>query len=635
MTIHEILKKYWGYDTFRPLQEDIIESVLKGNDTLGLMPTGGGKSITFQVPALKFNSGVTIVVSPLISLMKDQVDNLKKHNINAVYFHSGMTLVENQMAWEKLINGNARFLYLAPERLCNDRFLNLVSQLDINLIVIDEAHCISQWGYDFRPSYLKIKKLRFVKPNVPILALTATATPAVAEDIQRQLLFKKQNVFRKSFARDNLSYIVRRSDAKIHDVLHILSKTSGSAIVYVRSRKRCKDIAEFLSSAEISSTFYHAGLDHKLKEQRQNLWAQGKIRVMVATNAFGMGIDKPDVRVVIHYDFPPSLEEYYQEAGRAGRDGLSSFAVLLANKTDQGLLRRKVTESFPERSIVKDIYEKICIFLHLSIGEGFDSVRQFDIEKFCRLFKIQEKQCRASIKLLSQAGYLYMNESSDSRSRVRIICEREDLYHITELTQIAERVLSKTLRLYTGLFTDFVYVWEPQIASELSISEREVYEAMLELSRRKIIAYIPHTDVPSLYFPTAREETHCLLIGVEIYERRKESITARVEAMINYAFAQSSCRVSRMLEYFGESGNNRCGKCDICRTDKLQSNATLDREALCNRIISFLNNKPEGANIVAIGRHCGKDSRDVAAMLSFLCNEGFLKWNNHMYVVTK
>ncbi|MDE6336420.1 MAG: ATP-dependent DNA helicase [Muribaculaceae bacterium] len=372
MTIHEVLKRYWGYESFRPLQEDIINSVLQGYDTLGLMPTGGGKSITFQVPTLTYDSGLAIVVTPLISLMKDQVDNLRRHHIKAVYFHSGMSALENQLTWEKLVNGRARFLYIAPERLGNERFMAALKRLDIKLIVVDEAHCISQWGYDFRPSYLNIKHLRKIVPNVPVLALTATATPEVAQDIRRQLLFRGDNTFKKSFVRDNISYLVRHSDAKIHDVLHILSNTSGSAIVYVRSRKRCKDIAEFLLSADIPATFYHAGLDHRIKEERQNQWQQNQLRVMVATNAFGMGIDKPDVRVVIHYDLPPSLEEYYQEAGRAGRDGLTSYAVLLTSKSDAGVLRRKVTEAFPERSEVKEIYEKICTFLHVSIGEGYE-----------------------------------------------------------------------------------------------------------------------------------------------------------------------------------------------------------------------------------------------------------------------
>ncbi len=636
MTIHEVLKRYWGYDSFRPLQEDIINSVLQGHDTLGLMPTGGGKSITFQVPTLTYDTGLAIVVTPLISLMKDQVDNLRKRHIKAVHFHSGMSLTENQITWEKLVNGKARFLYIAPERLGNERFMCALRQLDVKLIVVDEAHCISQWGYDFRPSYLNIKNLRKILPHVPVLALTATATPEVAQDIRRQLLFRDDNTFKKSFVRDNISYLVRPSDAKIHDVLHILSHTSGSAIVYVRSRKRCKDIAEFLLSAEIPTTYYHAGLDHRLKEERQNQWQHNQMRVMVATNAFGMGIDKPDVRVVIHYDLPPSLEEYYQEAGRAGRDGLTSYAVLLTSKTDAGVLRRKVTEAFPERSEIKDIYEKICTFLHISIGEGYETVRQFDLEKFCRLFKIQDKRCRAALKLLSQAGYVYFNESPDSRSRLRMICEREDLYHISDISASAELVLAKALRLYTGLFSDFVYIWEPEIAASLSMSEKEVYSAMLELSRRKIVQYIPHTDLPTIYFPTSREETHCLLIGVDIYERRKDQMTRRSEAMIDYAFSSGSCRVERMLSYFGEEQSGNCKKCDICRDNKLKSQGNQPKDTdICTHIISYLNNHPNGATLVSIEQNCGRDKKKIADIIGYLCNEGFIIYKNQLYISTQ
>ena len=635
MTIHEILKRYWGYDSFRPLQEDIINSVLAGNDTLGLMPTGGGKSITFQVPTLTFPKGIAIVVTPLISLMKDQVDNLRKRNISAVCFHSGMTMLENQLAWEKLTHGNARFLYIAPERLGNERFLSALRALDIKFIVVDEAHCISQWGYDFRPSYLKIKVLRKVIPGVPVLALTATATQEVAEDIQRQLEFTKPNVFKKSFVRDNISYLVRKSEAKIHDALHILSKTEGSAIVYVRSRKKCRQIAEFLEEAGIAATYYHAGLDYSKKEYRQNLWQNDHVRVMVATNAFGMGIDKPDVRLVIHYDVPPSLEEYYQEAGRAGRDGLTSYAVLLTSRQDSATLRRRVTEAFPKRSVVKDIYEKICVFLHIGIGEGYESVRQFDINKFCTLFKIQEKQCRAALKLLSQAGYLHFNESADSRSRVKIICEREDLYHVYDLSTITENVLAKTLRLYTGLFSDFVYVWEPEIASALQISERDVYEAMLELARKKLIQFIPHSDLPVIYFPTSREETASLLIGVDIYERRKENMTQRVESMIGYAFVDKGCRVERMLSYFGESASP-CKKCDVCRDGVKGNRKTgLSDADICNNIITYLEKNPLGASLMSIERYSGSDRSKTSQLLSFLCNEGYIIWKNESYVLTQ
>lgn len=636
MTIHDILKKHWGFQSFRPLQQDIIESVLSGHDTLGLMPTGGGKSITFQVPGLYYDSGVTVVVTPLISLMKDQVDNLRKRRIKAVYFHSGMSAAENRNAWEKLVNGKARFLYIAPERLHNDRFMRELREIDVRLIVVDEAHCISQWGYDFRPSYLNIRSLRKIKPGVPVLALTATATPAVADDIMRQLDFRDGKVFRKSFVRDNISYIVRPSETKIHEVLHILSRTSGSSIVYVRSRKRCREISEFLLSADIPSTYYHAGLDFKLKEERQNDWQAGQTRVMVATNAFGMGIDKPDVRVVIHYDLPPSLEEYYQEAGRAGRDGAPSYAVLLASRHDSGVMHRRITEAFPERKVVKKTYERICNFLHVSVGEGFDAVRQFDIGRFCECFDIQERQCRASLRLLSQAGYLQFIEEPDSRSRLKILCDRDDLYHVHDLSDNAEKVLSKTLRLYTGLFIDYVYVREPDIASQLSISETSVYEAMLELSKRKIISYIPRSSLPMIYFPTAREETQAVLIGKDVYEQRRESMKERIDAILDYAFSGNGCRVERMLSYFGESDAGVCGKCDICRADKSQKRKEKDHAALAlERVMQFVKNNPGGVTLSLLERQCGTNPVEVAKVVSFLCNEGFLVCDGQLYYASK
>ncbi len=632
MNIHLILKKYWGYDSFRPLQEDIINSVLAGNDTLGLMPTGGGKSITFQVPGLTFESGVTLVVTPLISLMKDQVDNLRRHHLKAVYFHSGMTASESRLAWEKLTNGNARFLYIAPERLANDRFMLELRQIKVNIIVVDEAHCISQWGYDFRPSYLNINSLRKIKPDAPVMALTATATPEVVKDIMSQLKFRKENVFRKSFARNNISYIVRSSATKIHDVLHILSRTSGSSIVYVRSRKKCREIAEFLASADISATYYHAGLEFAIKEQRQNDWQSGTVRVMVATNAFGMGIDKPDVRVVIHYDLPPSLEEYYQEAGRAGRDGLHSFAVLLAAKTDSAVMRRRVTEAFPDRKIIKKTYERVCNFLHLSIGEGYDSVREFNIEKFCRVFEIQERQCRSSLRLLSQAGYLHFIEDPDSRSRIRFICDREDLYDIHDLSAEAEQVLSAMLRLYTGLFSDYVYIRESEIAARCNFTEQKVYEAALEISRRKIASYIPHSGLPMIYFPTSREETDNLIIGKNIYEKRMLNMQHRTEAMLDYTFSKTGCRVEKMLSYFGEENSGECTKCDICRDNRKTSrHSALSSEDIAKRVIGFLKERPQGAMLPTLERLCGKNSEATAAVVNFLCNEGFIVCENFTY----
>lgn len=630
--IHAILKKYWGYDSFRPLQEDIINSILDGKDTLGLMPTGGGKSITFQVPALTFESGLTIVVTPLISLMKDQVDNLKKRRIKATYLHSGMTSKENRMAWELIVNGKARFLYVSPEKLQNDRFLMELRNLKVNLITVDEAHCISQWGYDFRPSYLNIKKLRKIKPGIPVLALTATATPEVTEDIIRQLEFKDKNIFIKSFSRENISYISRKSDTKIHDVLHILSRTKGSSIVYVRSRKKTKEIAEYLNSAGIPSTFYHAGLESQIKTERQNDWSIGNVRVMVATNAFGMGIDKPDVRVVIHYDLPSSLEEYYQEAGRAGRDGLPSFAVLLHSSTDKALLHRRITEAFPDRKVIKDTYEQICNNLHFSVGEGYQSVKEFDIARFCTLFEDQnEKRCRSSLRILGQAGYMEFIEDLDKRSRMKILCEREDLYDVRFPNKTSEIVLSSALRLYSGLFSDYIYIRESEIAENLKISLNEVYEALVELDKMKIINFIARSSLPLIYLPTAREEKTSLIIGRDIYEARKQNMEQRVEAILDYTFHDSSCRVKRMLKYFGEDSADDCGKCDVCREKKSAKKKDSKQDTTVQNILSFLSQHPEGVRFFSIESKIGGDKNTISQCLSFLCNEGFVKFADNLY----
>lgn len=632
---HKILKKHWGYDNFRPLQEEIIQSVVDGHDTLGLMPTGGGKSITFQVPGMYLPDGVTIVITPLISLMKDQVDNLKQRRIKAVMLHSGMRHSESRIAWEMLFNGKARFLYISPERLHNDRFLLELRHLKVNLITVDEAHCISQWGYDFRPSYLNIKKLRKLKPDVPVLALTATATPKVVCDIMEQLEFRNHKFFKKSFSRENINYIVRTADTKITEVLHILTRTTGSAIVYVRSRKRCKEISEYLENAGISSSYYHAGIDNAEKVERQNLWKSDKIRVIVATNAFGMGIDKADVRTVIHYDLPPSLEEYYQEAGRVGRDGKTSYAVLLYSNSDKAVLRRKVTESFPDRAVIKKTYERICNYLHYSIGEGFDKISEFDILKFCSLFKISERQCRASLRLLEQAGYMQFIEDYDKRSRLRIIVEREELYELKGISKTAIDVLSASLRLYTGLFIDYSFIRENEIANSLKLTQQEIYKAFLELNRNKIVSYIPRSGLPMIYLPTAREETSSLLIGKDIYEKRINDISARAEAVIGYAQFQKGCRVKEMLSYFGEENACDCGKCDRCREKKKTfktENAKLENKIF--EIYNFIKSDPSGVLLQKIQKHIG-NSDFTSKALSYLCNEGFIEFRENKYFSSK
>lgn len=611
-------------------------SVLDGHDTLGLMPTGGGKSITFQVPALILG-GLTVVVTPLISLMKDQVDNLGKRGIKAVFFHSGMTAGETRAAWEKLVNARARFLYCAPERLRNERFVTELRHLDVRLIVVDEAHCISQWGYDFRPSYLNIKTLRSAIPSAPVLALTATATPEVAEDIRQKLLFRTGHAtFRKSFSRDNISYLVRHSEIKIQDVFHILSHTTGSAIVYVRSRKRTRDIAEYLENAGISATFYHAGLDYEVKEERQNAWQNGSVRVIVATNAFGMGIDKPDVRVVIHYDIPPSLEEYYQEAGRAGRDGLTSYAVLLPSKRDKGVMRRRVTESFPEREYILKVYERVCNFLNIAVGEGYDILREFDLDKFCTTFHLQERQCRSALYILTRAGYLDFIEETESRSRVMITVTREDLYHLHEATPQAERVLNILLRNYPGLFTDYVYISESLIVRETGLLDDEVYSALLELSRLRILVYVPKSSMPVMHLPTSREEPRYVQIGKSVYEDRKAVMARRTEAMIDYTYESGTCRVGRMLAYFDETDSGDCGKCDICRDRKSRSGKTAARSITPDTILGLLRQSQYGMTVPVLSHRLSEngfkvDSAALQQILSFMVNEKFIRLTNGIY----
>lgn len=633
--IHHILKKNWGYNSFRPLQEEIINSVLDGHDTLGLMPTGGGKSITFQVPALYYDDGLTLVVTPLISLMKDQVDNLKKLRIKATLLHSGMTAKENRIAWELIVNGKARFLYVSPEKLQNERFLMELRNLKINLIVVDEAHCISQWGYDFRPSYLNIKKLRKLKPDIPVLALTATATPDVVEDIMRQLEFKNHKFFKKSFSRDNISYIVRKSDTRVYDVLHVLSRTQGSAIVYVRSRKKTKEISDYLTNAGVSSTFYHAGLDNQTKTDRQNQWKTGGVRVMVATNAFGMGIDKPDVRVVIHAGLPPSLEEYYQEAGRAGRDGKNSYAVLLASKTDKALLHRRITESFPERKIIREIYKLICVHLHVSLGEGYESIKEFDIARFCSLFKIDEKTCRAALRILSQAGYMHYIDDPVKKSRFIITVDREELYDTRFPNKNTEIVLAAVMRLYTGLFSDYVYISESEIASRTHLSLTDTYEALLELDRMKIADFIPRSGLPLIYLPTAREEEEYLAIGKDIFEERKKIMESRTEAILDYTFNAGNCRVKRMLEYFGEYDSGDCLKCDVCRDKHKSKKVSIKEDNIEDKILRFIDQHPEGSRFVSIQQICPGEKEAISKTLAYLCNEGFIKFSNSLYYPAK
>ncbi len=576
--IHKLLKRHWGYDTFRPLQREIISSVLSGKDTLGLLPTGGGKSITFQVPALALG-GVTIVVTPLISLMKDQVDNLRKIGIPAVCLHSGLTRSETRLGLDRCRLGRAKLLYVSPERLQSENFISSLRALPVKLIVVDEAHCISQWGYDFRPSYLKINSLRKYFPEAPVLALTASATPEVVADIQRQLKFNESSsVFRKSFSRPNISYIVRHDLHKPHQLLNILTHTSGSAIVYVRSRKRTAEIAQLLNDEGISALYYHAGLAPEEKDQRQEKWKQGHVRVIVATNAFGMGIDKPDVRVVVHMDIPGSLEEYYQEAGRAGRDGKTAYAVLIVSRYDKARLTRSLSEAFPPKDYIRRIYELAGNFLDVAVGEGFNHVYEFNREKFIETFALDERLVRSSLTLLSQASYIDYTDDITTQSRVMIICNKNELYGI-DISRIDEAILNCILRSYTGLFADFVPISEQYISINANVTEEDVYTTLLKLSRMHILQFIPRKTTPYIYYTTSRELPKHVLFPLEVYEYQRERMQKRINAMKEYAFSDSGCRVQKMLAYFGETDAAPCGTCDVCRSQRKSNPVNSDNLA--------------------------------------------------------
>ena len=629
------LKKHWGYDSFRPLQEDIINSVLDGHDTLGLMPTGGGKSITFQVPGMILE-GLTIVITPLISLMKDQVDNLRQKQIKAVYFHAGMTHKETTLAWEKLVNAKCKFLYVSPERLSSEKFCMELKSLPVKLVVIDEAHCISQWGYDFRPSYLNISKLRKIHPDAPFLALTATATPEVVKDICDKLQFRQgHKIFKKSFSRPNIQYIVRPTDSKIQQIVHILSRVQGTAIVYVRSRKRTKEIAEQLIAQGISAANYHAGLSFEDKQVRQDAWKNGSLRVIVATNAFGMGIDKPDVRVVIHHDLPPSLEEYYQEAGRAGRDGLKSYAVILPSANDKTQLRRKVTEAFPPRKTILSIYDFLCDYLNVFDGEGYNKLCEFNAFKFCETFSLHEKTMTASLKLLTAARYIEYIEETETRSRVMITAQKVELYDIKAVNSFTDIVLKTVLRLYPGLFADYVFINESEISRKSMRTEEEVYTALLELTRLGILHYIPRKRTPYIYFSTARENSKYLQIPKSVYEDRKEFMSKRTEAIIDYTYSSETCRVEKMLRYFGETNARPCGTCDVCLSHKKTSlslrQQTLRREELLEKLLQLLQQSNYGLTLNKICMHFISQQDEVSDLLAYLCDEGFVKFDNGLY----
>ena len=629
----EILKQYWGYDSFRDLQEEIITSIGEGKDTLGLMPTGGGKSITFQVPALA-QSGLCIVITPLIALMKDQVQNLRKRGIKALAIYSGMTRQEIVTALENCIFGDYKFLYISPERLETEIFRIKLRSMKVSMITVDESHCISQWGYDFRPAYLKIAEIRELLPGVPVLALTATATPEVVKDIQSRLNFREENVFRMSFERKNLAYIVRKTDNKTGELLHILKRIDGSAIIYVRNRRRTKEITELLMQEGITADFYHAGLDNAVKDLRQKRWQNGEIRVMVATNAFGMGIDKPDVRIVLHIDLPDSPEAYFQEAGRAGRDGLKAYAVILYAKSDKMTLHKRVADTFPEKEYILQVYEHLQYYYQMAMGDGFQCIREFNLEEFCRKFKYFPVPVDSALKILTQAGYLEYTDEQDNASRILFTIRRDELYKLREMGTEAETLIQTILRSYTGVFTDYAYISEDTLAIRTGLTRQQIYNILVTLAKRRIVDYIPHKKTPYIIYTRERLELRYLHIPASVYEERKARYEARIKAMEEYVTSESVCRSRMLLRYFGEKNEHNCKQCDVClnrhETDCLPEDSFREMRKQILELLARKSLPPAGiANAIEAERE------DISRVIQYLLEEGELKMQDGMLHISK
>jgi ATP-dependent DNA helicase RecQ len=628
MTIHHILSKYWGFSKFRPLQEDIIQSVLDGKDTLALMPTGGGKSLCFQVPAL-LKPGICIVVSPLIALMKDQVENLKDKGIKAIAIISGMGKREVDIALDNCIYGDIKFLYLSPEGLLSELVRVRLRHMQVNLIAIDEAHCISQWGYDFRPSYLHLAELREIHPNVPILALTATATERVAADIQLKLNFQHAQIFRKSFERKNLSYLVYNEENKLRKLFSIAKNVKGTGIIYVRNRRETQEVARQLTMQGISADFYHAGLDTPLRMKKQTAWKNSEVKVIVATNAFGMGIDKSDVRFVVHLDLPESLEAYYQEAGRGGRDEKKAYAVLLFNNSDVFQLKNRFEQQYPSIEEIKQIYHHLGNYYQLAFGAGEGLSLEFDLADFCNRFKLDPFRTLHALKFLEHDEYIALTETVFLASRVQVLSGSADLYRFQVEQPAYDQFIKVLLRSYGGIFDQLSAIKESDLGKRLGITRNEVVKILQKLQTLQIINYIEQTDKPHLLFIKPRVDTLHLLIDRRYHEDRYQVHQSQIESIINYA-VNNKCRSQQLLNYFNEAHAPTCGVCDVCLENKKASKKAGNSDALVKSILNELTNKPLHLSQLIESLQIGNDNEKLN-VIRMLLDAGTIKVNGEYY----
>ena len=620
MTYLEILKQYWGYSSFRGIQEQIIESIGSGRDTLGLMPTGGGKSITFQVPALAMD-GVCLVITPLIALMKDQVRILRDHGIKAAAIHTGMKREEIIAVMENCIFGGCKFLYVSPERLSSELFRTKLRHLKVCMLTVDESHCISQWGYDFRPSYLNIADIRKELPGVPVLALTATATPRVTEDIQDKLGFAERNLIKMSFYRENLSYVVRRTENKQQELKHILDRVPGSSIVYVRNRIETKEIADFLNSQGISATFYHAGLEPTLKDERQKAWTQDIYRVVVATNAFGMGIDKPNVRTVIHMDIPSSIEAYFQEAGRAGRDGMRSYAVLLHSPGDKRAVSKRISDSFPKEDYIRNVYEKLGYYHEMAVGDGRGCTYPFSLGEFCQHFSLPVIPTDSALRILTRMGYIEYIDEMEYSARLLFTAGRDELYLLHQ-DKVTEDVMNIILRIYSGIFTDYAYIDEQLVCNRAGIDRNKLYITLTNLQSQGVVRYVPERKTPVISWSRERVETDKVRLDPEVYRLRLEEFKERIGAMMEYVTRTTGCRSAILLKYFGEIQKEPCMNCDLCQ-DKIDGDLTRgEREQIRTHILHTFHSYPDEPRKVYSLPY---DRKKIDLVLRYLVTEGELK----------